>query len=221
MRILLFYIILFLPLTTLAQEVEDKRSSYPLFELSKGNDNTKNINWGNFHFSNESFRKAADRYEKVDNPSVEIQRKLAKAYIELDSIDKALVMFETIINADEDIETEDFFLVEAREFEEEASNAVENEALIRTVKMSFDNYVRLNKRIPPEMLLSISAMNDESKLSDTLIAHLNNLKLEDKQKLLEDNISIKGFAIRATYNSPFTLPPLRRNESMFSIDWKN
>ncbi len=41
-----------------------------------------------------------------------------------------------------------------------------------------------------------------------------------KQKLLEDNISIKGFDIRATYNSPFTLPPLRRNESMFSIDWK-
>ena len=41
-----------------------------------------------------------------------------------------------------------------------------------------------------------------------------------KQKLLEDNISIKGFPIRATYNSPFTLPPLRRNESMFSIDWK-
>jgi len=41
-----------------------------------------------------------------------------------------------------------------------------------------------------------------------------------EKKLLEDNISIKGFAIRATYNSPFTLPLLRRNESMFSINLK-
>ena len=42
-----------------------------------------------------------------------------------------------------------------------------------------------------------------------------------KQKLLDDKIPINGFAVRATYNSPFTLPPLRRNEAMFSIDWKN
>ena len=52
--------------------------------------------------------------------------------------------------------------------------------------MSFDNYVRLNKRIPPEMLLSISSIDDEEKLSDTLVAHLTNLKLADKQKLLEE-----------------------------------
>ncbi len=41
-----------------------------------------------------------------------------------------------------------------------------------------------------------------------------------KQKLLEDNIAIKGTAIKATYNGPFTLPPFRRNEAMYNIDWK-
>src|SRR5690606_37632433 len=59
-------------------------------------------------------------------------------------------------------------------------------ALIRTVKMAFDSYVRLNKRIPPEMLLSIASIDDESKLADTLVAHLTNLKLADKQRLLEE-----------------------------------
>ena len=42
-----------------------------------------------------------------------------------------------------------------------------------------------------------------------------------KQKLLEDGISIKGNAIKAIYNRPFTLPLLRRNETMFNVDWKN
>ena len=41
------------------------------------------------------------------------------------------------------------------------------------------------------------------------------------QKLLEDKILIKGTAIKATYNGPFTLPPFRRNEAMFKVDWKN
>ena len=54
------------------------------------------------------------------------------------------------------------------------------------MKVAFENYVRLNKRIPPEMLLSISSIDSESKLSDTLVAHLPNLKLSDKQQLLEE-----------------------------------
>ena len=84
------------------------------------------------------------------------------------------------------LQTEEYFFVEAEELKENESDGVENEALLRTVKMSFDNYVRLNKRIPPEMLLSIASMDDESKLADTLVAHLNNLKLQDKQRLLEE-----------------------------------
>ena len=42
-----------------------------------------------------------------------------------------------------------------------------------------------------------------------------------KVKLLEDKISFKEPAIKATYNGPFTLPPFRRNEAMFSIVWKD
>jgi len=83
------------------------------------------------------------------------------------------------------VQTEEFFMVEAEPLPEPQSTGVENEALIRTVKMAFDNYVRLNKRIPPEMLLSIAQIENESKLADTLVAHLTNLKLQDKQRLLE------------------------------------
>ena len=42
-----------------------------------------------------------------------------------------------------------------------------------------------------------------------------------QEKLLEDKILIKGLPIKATYNGPFTLPLLRRNEAMFNIEWKN
>ena len=40
-----------------------------------------------------------------------------------------------------------------------------------------------------------------------------------RQKIIEDKISVQGFAIKATYNAPFTPPPFRRNEAMFRIDW--
>lgn len=99
---------------------------------------------------------------------------------------KVLVEGQKRAKIDKFIKTEEYFCVEASVLEEETDSGVENEALVRTVKMSFDNYVRLNKRIPPEMLLSISQIDSESKLADTLVAHLTNLKLADKQRLLEE-----------------------------------
>ncbi len=60
----------------------------------------------------------------------------------------------------------------------------ELEALVRSVKGSFEQYVKLNKGIPPEMLLSVAAMDDAGRLADTLVAHLD-FKLEDRQSLLE------------------------------------
>lgn len=61
---------------------------------------------------------------------------------------------------------------------------VETQALIRSIKTTFENYVKLNKRIPPEMLMSVNSIEDPSRLADVIVAHLN-LRLEDKQEILE------------------------------------
>lgn len=77
-----------------------------------------------------------------------------------------------------------FFLVEVDPFMEESEITVEIEALMRGVKNTFEQYVKLNKRIPPEMLASVSTIEEPSRLADTIVAHLS-LKLPDKQSVLE------------------------------------
>ena len=62
--------------------------------------------------------------------------------------------------------------------------SVETEALVRSLKATFENYVKLNKRIPPEMLMSVNGIEDPSRLGDVVVAHLN-LRFEDKQGVLE------------------------------------
>jgi len=62
--------------------------------------------------------------------------------------------------------------------------SVESEALVRSLKATFENYVKLNKRIPPEMLMSVNGIEDPSRLGDVIVAHLN-LRFEDKQAVLE------------------------------------
>ena len=98
---------------------------------------------------------------------------------------KVLVEGERRAKIQEFVQTEEYFLVKASYLKEAEIDELENAALIRTVKMAFDNYVRLNKRTPPEMLITIAQIEDEAKLADTLVAHLGNLKLGDKQELLE------------------------------------
>ena len=78
----------------------------------------------------------------------------------------------------------DFFLVEIEEIEEDNATTVETEALIRSINSTFETYVKLNKKIPPDMLVSVSSIDEPGRLADTIVAHLN-LKLEDKQEILE------------------------------------
>jgi len=84
------------------------------------------------------------------------------------------------------LENEKHLLVEADEIEEAVDEAqrVELEALMRSVHSTFEAYVKLNKRIPPEMLQSVAAIDDPGRLADTIVAHLS-LKLGDKQSILE------------------------------------
>ena len=88
----------------------------------------------------------------------------------------------------------EFFKVEVEEIEEVCDRTTEVEALMRSVNSTFDNYVRLNKKIPPEMVTSIAAVDDPAFLADKLVGHLG-IKLEDKQALLEMHES--GRAARA------------------------
>src|SRR5437867_12549315 len=78
----------------------------------------------------------------------------------------------------------EYFLVEAEPIEEVCGKSTEVEALIRSVNSTFENYVKLNKKIPPEMIMSVASIDEPARLADTIVAHLG-IKLEDKQTLLE------------------------------------
>ena len=62
----------------------------------------------------------------------------------------------------------------------------ELDVLVRTVINTFDQYVKLNKRIPPEVLNSLAGIDDPSRLADTIAAHMT-IKIEDKQSILESS----------------------------------
>ena len=71
------------------------------------------------------------------------------------------------------------------------NNGSEIEALRRAVMQQFDHYVKLNKKIPPEILTSISSIDDAGRLADTIAAHLP-LKLDAKQVILDlDNVKAR------------------------------
>jgi ATP-dependent Lon protease len=77
-----------------------------------------------------------------------------------------------------------FFQAFAEPMGENAGEQQETEALARTVVSQFEQYIKLNKKIPPEVLVSINQIEEPGKLADTVAAHLT-LKIPEKQELLE------------------------------------
>ena len=79
---------------------------------------------------------------------------------------------------------DDCFLVEAELIEDKMIATRESDVLLRTVTAEFEKYVKLNSKIPPEILTSLSGIDNLGRVADTIAAHLN-LKNEEKQEILE------------------------------------
>ncbi|WER47693.1 endopeptidase La [Cupriavidus sp. WKF15] len=97
---------------------------------------------------------------------------------------KVLVEGTQRANIREVSEDESHFMCEAVPVPPAPVESAETEALRRAIVSQFDQYVKLNKKIPPEILTSLSGIDEAGRLADTIAAHLP-IKLEQKQKILE------------------------------------
>ncbi len=91
------------------------------------------------------------------------------------------------IHSVQDVKTH--FMVQATPIASDPATDHETEAMRRTMIQQFDQYVKLNKKIPPEILTSLAGIDEAGRLADTIAAHLP-LKLEQKQEVLE-MVSVK------------------------------
>ncbi len=82
------------------------------------------------------------------------------------------------------VSQKDMFVVKVKEIEEPPGESVEVEALMRSATKLFEDYVKLNTKIPSETLVTFMSIDEPGKLGDTVASHLN-MKLSDKQEILE------------------------------------
>jgi len=82
------------------------------------------------------------------------------------------------------VSNNEFFNAQLVAIEETEEDEREAEVLVRSLVTQFDQYVKLNKKVPPEILTSLSSIDDPSRLVDTIAAHMS-LKIDEKQKILE------------------------------------
>ncbi|OOZ41985.1 endopeptidase La, partial [Solemya elarraichensis gill symbiont] len=96
------------------------------------------------------------------------------------------------VNVGEFTDTEEFFRASPTAVKEQLTiDEQEMEVLMRSATSLFDDYVKLNKKVPPEVLTSLASIDDPSRLVDTMAAHMA-LKLDEKQQVLEiSNIQLR------------------------------
>jgi len=100
---------------------------------------------------------------------------------------KVLVEGEKRVKIEKITTTDKLFAADVELLEDELDlEEKEMDVLIRTVTSAFESYVKLNKKVPPEVLTSLSGIEEPGRLADTMSAHMV-LKVEEKQKILETN----------------------------------
>ncbi|GAK44575.1 ATP-dependent protease La [Tepidicaulis marinus] len=97
---------------------------------------------------------------------------------------KVLVEGTSRARIEEFTDNSNFYEAEVTELPEIEAEGEQMEALARTVVAQFESYVKLNKKVPPEVLSSVTQIDEYSKLADTIASHLN-IKIQEKQELLE------------------------------------
>jgi len=81
-------------------------------------------------------------------------------------------------------QTDDYFIADVIKNQDEELPEAEQEVMIRSAISQFEGYVKLNKKVPPEVLTSLNGIEEAARLADTMAAHMP-LKLAEKQKVLE------------------------------------
>ncbi|MDG1691401.1 MAG: endopeptidase La [Alphaproteobacteria bacterium] len=97
---------------------------------------------------------------------------------------KVLVEGQARVQMLEYLPNDNFFQASALPLMEDGEDGEEIRALMRTAVSQFDGYVKLNRKIPPEVQSNVSQIDDPVKLADTIAGHLN-ITLDEKQALLE------------------------------------
>ncbi len=97
---------------------------------------------------------------------------------------KVLVEGSQRAKLEEIIQQDEYYVASAEYVVSAQPEEKEQEVMVRSAISQFEGYIKLNKKIPPEVLTSVSGIDDAARLADTMAAHMP-LKLEDKQSVLE------------------------------------
>jgi len=97
---------------------------------------------------------------------------------------KVLVEGVSRVDVKEFMEADSYFMASADLVESEYGDDRELDVLVRSAVNQFDQYIKLNKKVPPEIVSSLSGIDEPSRLADTIAAHMS-IKIDQKQHILE------------------------------------